>query len=92
MLAAGAGLPEGEALGLFVSRIDFLRSTVAVEQQVQRGQLVPLKTGASRRTVRIDDFVLAELAEHLRKWPACADGFVVTNRCVRPAQRGSFNQ
>src|SRR5436305_15319401 len=34
LLAAGAGLREGEALGLLVPRIDFLRRRIHVEQQL----------------------------------------------------------
>jgi integrase len=63
---------------------------LAVEQQLQRGQLAPLKTRASRRTVPVDDFLLAELSEHLQRWPAGPAGFIVTNRSGRPASRGSF--
>jgi hypothetical protein len=39
VLGAGLGLREGEAFGLTVPRVDFLRRRVHVRTQAQRGQL-----------------------------------------------------
>lgn len=89
-LGAGAGLREGEALGLLLSRVDFLRRRLLVEEQLQSGELSPLKTKASRRMVPLDDLVLNKLADHLKRWPVGPDGLVVRNRCRRPVQRSSF--
>jgi integrase len=51
-LGVGLGLREGEALGLTVPRVDFLRRKVHVLSQAQRGQLAAnLKTEASTRTI-----------------------------------------
>jgi integrase len=50
-LAAGVGLRLGEASGLTVPRVDFLRRRILVVEQAQNGALAPLKTRASRRTV-----------------------------------------
>ena len=94
-LAAGAGLREGEALGLTVARVDFLRRRVHVEQQVQgvnggEPTLVPLKTRASRRVVPVDDIVLEALTRHMQLWEPGPGGLLVTNRLGRPVRRGSF--
>ncbi len=71
---AGSGLRIGEALGLRVSDVDFLRRTVRVERQrLQSGDLGRTKTAKSVRTVPLGRVVVAELAEHLgddrdREW------------------------
>jgi hypothetical protein len=47
-LGAGLGLREGEAFGLTLPRVDFLRRKVHILDQAQRGQLAAdLKTVAS---------------------------------------------
>jgi integrase len=70
LLAAGTGVRQGEALGLSVDRVDFLRRTVRVDRQVVtvRGApaLAPPKTSASVRTVPAPSWVLDELAAHLK--------------------------
>jgi integrase len=63
---AGSGLRIGEALGLEVSDIDFLRRTVRVERQrLQDGRLAPPKTPKSVRTVPLAQVVVDELAAHV---------------------------
>lgn len=93
-LGAGLGLREGEVLGLTVPKVDFLRRRVHVHRQAQKGQLVELKTKASRRTIPIDDFIAAEVTRHMQR-----DGYrdgpervLVTNRCRRIVRRSSFNE
>ena len=71
-LGAGAGLRLGEVFGLQVDRVDFLRRTIRVDQQLlRRGpvRLGPPKTPSSVRTVPVADVVLEELAEHMRRFP-----------------------
>lgn len=56
VLAAGTGLRHGEALGLEVETVDFLRRTLRVRQQLvtmpgQPPYLAPPKTPSSHRTV-----------------------------------------
>jgi integrase len=56
VLAAGIGLRHGEALGLEVDAVDFLRRTLQVGQQLvtmpgQPPYLVPPMTPASHRTI-----------------------------------------
>lgn len=75
LLSAGAGLRVGEALGLTVDRLDFLRRRVVVDRQALRsGGFGPPKTPASVRVVPLGDDLLGELAEHLRRWPTARDG------------------
>lgn len=81
VLAAGAGLRQGEVLGLTLDRVDFLRRHVRVDRQLrtpEKGSPVfgPPKTEASNRTVPLPDFVLDALAEHQRYWPAQPDGLM----------------
>ncbi|TIC84103.1 site-specific integrase [Nocardioides sp. GY 10127] len=66
ILLAGSGLRIGEARGLMVGDVDFLRRTIRVERQrMQSGQLQPLKSKASRRTLPAGTVLLDELAAHL---------------------------
>lgn len=91
-LGAGLGMREGEALGLTVPRVDFLRRIVHVHEQAQNGELAPLKTKASRRSVPADDLILAEITRHMQRpgWKAGPDEVLVTNRCGRIVRRKSF--
>lgn len=71
MLLAGSGLRIGEALGLGVSDVDFLRRTVRVERQrLQDGSIGPPKTAKSARTVPLGHVVVGELAAHLAAYPS----------------------
>lgn len=89
-LGACAGLREGETFGLLVSRVEFLRRRIVVEEQGQRGGLAPLKTKASKAPVPVDDFLLNEINAHLRQWPVGGNGLLVTNRSGRMLRRGGF--
>jgi integrase len=90
-LCAGLGLREGEAFGLTVPRVDFLRRRVHVLSQGQRGQLAaPLKTTASTRVIPADDWVLNEISEHIRQFGTGAAESIVTNRLGRMPRRSAF--
>jgi integrase len=93
-LAAGLGLREGEALGLVVPKVDFLRRRVHVHRQAQHGKLVELKTKASRRTIPADDMILGEITRHMQRdgWAPGPEQVIVTNRVRGMVQRGSFNE
>ena len=70
VLLAGSGLRIGEALGLNVSDVDFLRRTVKVERQrLPSGEIGPVKTLKSARTVPLGQVVIDELAAHLAAFP-----------------------
>jgi integrase len=83
LTAAGTGLRPAEMLGLCVDRIDFLRRTLTVDQQLVRVKgrvaLSPkLKTPTSHRTIPLPRVVCDILAAHLARWPADADTGVIS--------------
>lgn len=93
-VAAGAGLRQGEALGLTVDRINFLRREIRVDQQLVtlRGvepQLRPPKTKASVRVIPVSREVTDLLATHLAEYPA-VDGLVFSTEAGRPWRRNRF--
>lgn len=95
VLAAGTGLRQGEAFGLTVDRVDFLRKTVRVDRQMttvtgRAPAFGPPKTEASYRTVPLPQVVVDELAAHLAKFPAEPDGLVFVNDHGRPLRRSAF--
>lgn len=74
-LGALAGLRQGEAFGLEVEHVDFLRRRIRVEQQLlwlpgEPPFLGPPKTTSSLRTVPIGKTLVARLAAHLKAFPA----------------------
>lgn len=96
MVAAGAGLRQGEIYGLTVDRVDFLRRTIKVDRQLvtpKAGEafLGPPKRPASVRTIPVGDLVVTSLARHLERFPAGTDGLIFTNESGEPIrrQRGS---
>lgn len=72
-LGMGVGLRQGEAFGLAVDDVDFLRGKVTVRRQVRivGGQLVfSLPKGRKTREVPLPASTRDELAAHLAKFPA----------------------
>ncbi|WP_168706493.1 tyrosine-type recombinase/integrase [Gordonia paraffinivorans] len=67
VVCAFAGLRLGEACGLKVSDIDFLRGEIQVARQSQKGEIRAPKYGSSR-TLYVPQEVVTELAEHVRKF------------------------
>ncbi len=97
ILAAGTGLRQGEAFGLTVDRIDFLRKRIVVDRQLVglRGGppgFGPLKTASSLRTVPIPQVVADALAYHLAHYGTGDHGLVFTNQLGRPLRRSTFNR
>lgn len=90
VLAAGAGLRQGECLGLVEKRVEFLKRRLVVRQQMQNGELVDVKTKAGRRVVPLDDGILAALTEHVRDFPPRADGVLITNADRTSVRRNRF--
>ena len=96
VLAAGTGLRQGEAFGLTLDRVDFLRRTVTIDRQLV---LVPgrvpfhasPKTSASYRTVPLPQVVAEALAEHLRAFPVGPDGLLFTTPRGEALRRTSFS-
>jgi integrase len=93
LIAADAmsGLRQGEAFGLEVRHVDFLRRTVRVEQQIQPASgggvvICPLKNRHSYRTVPLGQVAVDAIASHLANFPACdVEVLDVTGR--RPVTR-----
>ena len=95
IVGAGTGLRQGEAFGLTVDRIDFLRRTLTVDRQLVtpgRGEpkLGPPKTKASHRTIPLPDVVLDALSQHVAVFPP--DGIVFTNGRGEPIRRSVFSR
>ncbi|WP_285696789.1 hypothetical protein [Actinomadura sp. NBRC 104412] len=74
-------------------KVDFLRRRVFAHRQAQNGQLVELKTKASRRTIPADAMILAEITRHMQRdgWKPGPKGVIVTNRLRAIVRRKSFN-
>jgi integrase len=94
---AGTGLRQGEAFGLTVTHVDFLRRTVRVDQQLVSLQgrspyLAPPKTAASHRTVPVPQLVVDALADHLANHPPRDDGLLFTDRDGKPWTRNRFGE
>ena len=96
-LGAGTGLRQGEAFGLTVDRVDFLRRSMTVDRQLvtvagREPFLAPPKTEASVRMVPLPQVVVDALAAHLRAFPAGPDGLVFTSTEGRPLRRQRFSE
>jgi integrase len=94
VVAAGCGLRQGEAFGLRVCDVDFLRHRLRVEQQIKllAGRVVVDRPkGGKTRSVPLPDWVAAELAAHLQHFPAADHDLVFTSREHGPIHRGHFN-
>ncbi len=96
VLAAGTGLRQGEAFGLTVDHVDFLRRTVHVVQQLvlmpgAPPYLAPPKTDASRRSVPLPSVVVDALARHLTSYRPGQHGLVFTTEQGGPIRRTSFS-
>lgn len=80
-LGACVGLRVGEAQGLFVSDIDFLRRTVNVRRQLDgRSTVLKLgapKTAASVRSVPVPSSVLDVLAAHVKRYGPGREGVLL---------------
>jgi integrase len=93
VLGAAAGLRQGEAAGLTVDRVDWLRRTVRVDRQwAQVDGWSPPKTLASIRTVPVAASVLDELARHLEEQGTGVDGVLVHGPDGRPVSHGTWGK
>jgi integrase len=80
-LMAGTGMRPGEATGITVDRIDFLRRTVRVDRQLlltRPHTFGPPKTKASHRTIPLPQVVVDSLAAHIKKHGTGQDGMLFT--------------
>jgi integrase len=84
VVSASLGLRQGEACGLTVDRINFLRRTVTIDRQVvTRGRAVdagfgPPKTPSSVRTIPLPSTVADIFAAHLASFGEGPDRLVFT--------------
>lgn len=83
IFAAGTGVRQGEALGLTLDRVNFLRREVRIDRQlvrVQNGAPVwgPPKTEASYRTIPLPAVVVEALQQHLAAYDVEPDGLLFT--------------
>lgn len=70
MTAAGTGVRQAELFGIRQDRVEFLRRTLAVEEQVVRGRPTgTLKTPSSRRRIPLPDTLLEALSAHVATKP-----------------------
>jgi integrase len=83
LVSAGLGLRQGEACGLSVDRVDFLRRTVKIDRQLlspaRSGAcyLGPPKTPSSNRVLPLPTSVAEVLARHLELYPTTdEDGLI----------------
>lgn len=87
-LCAFAGLRLGEASGLQLSDVDFLRRELNVQRQVQkrRGQPPELRAPKyeSERTVYISDELATMLSVHVREHGITSDGWFFTGSSGQP--------
>ena len=96
-LALGIGLRQGEACGLTVDRVDFLRRTVRVDRQLVTPTsgapaLKPPKTSSSYRTIPLPTFVGDALAAHLAEHGAGVHGLVLHQPDGAPIARNRFGR
>jgi integrase len=98
VVGAGCGLRQGEVFGLRVCDVDFLGQQVRVRQQAKRvrgeGVVLAAPKGGRTRDVPLPDSVAQAVAEHLRAYPARADGdgLVFTGESGGPVSASSYNQ
>ncbi len=75
ILAAGTGVRQGEAFGVVLRSVDFVRGDLRVDRQLllrarHLPAIGPPKTDASVRTVPLSDGVVKALVAHLAEFPA----------------------
>jgi integrase len=95
-LGAACGLRQGEATGLTVDRVDFLRRELKVDRQLVTPAsgppaFAPLKTSRSYRTVPLADVAVEALSAHLAAHGAGRDGLVL-HQGGDPVRRQRFGQ
>lgn len=95
--ALGAGLRQGEATGLAVDRVEFLRRTLRVDRQLvtrqsAAPQLGPAKTQRSNRTVPLAEFVADAVSAHLAEHGSGDHGLILHLEDGRPIGRNRFGR
>jgi integrase len=93
--AAGLGLRQGEACGLTVDRVDFLRRKVRIDRQLitlneGAAKFGPTKTASSNRVLTLPAVVGDALAAHLAKYPPGEHGLIFTSGSGAPLRRSTW--
>lgn len=94
-LMAGAGLRPGEAAGLSVDRIDFLRRTLTVDRQLLLTwppTFGPPKTNAAVRTVPLPHVVVDSLAAHMAAYGTGEHGLLFCGPDGIPVNRDNISR
>ena len=94
-LGLGLGLRQGEACGLTVDRVDFLRRTVLIDRQLvtpSKGPptFEPPKTNSSFRTIPLPSFVGSALASHIAAHGTGEYGLILHHPDGSPLGRNRF--
>ncbi|MBA3286826.1 MAG: site-specific integrase [Acidimicrobiia bacterium] len=94
--SAGLGLRQGEACGLTVDRVDFLRRRVTIDRQLvtpTSGPVCfgPTKTPSSNRVVTLPDTVSHALAAHLERHGPGESGLIFTSSTRAPLRRSTWS-
>ena len=97
VVAAGAGLRQGEIFGLTLDRVDFPRRTLTVDRQLvtvsqSPPYLGPPKTTAGNRTIPISETVLFALSQHIASYPPGNNGFLFTMADWAPVPRNRASE
>jgi integrase len=91
LLGVGAGLRIGEALGLRLEDVDFLRRELTVVNQLSPdGALSEPKSEESARTIPLGDVVLEALSAHVAGYSPAANGVLVTTTRGNPLRRSKW--
>jgi len=95
LVSAGLGLRQGEACGLTLDRVDFLRRKVTIDRQMTSvahtpSALGPVKTEASNRSLPLADALAEVLAEHVRIYRPSPSGLLFTLDSGRPLTRSGW--
>lgn len=94
-LGLGAGLRQGEATGLSLDRVDFLRRQLTVDRQLVspvagEPTLGPPKSKRSYRTVPLADAVVEALAAHVKEHGTGRHGLILHGQDGAPMSRQRF--
>ena len=94
----GLGLRQGEACGLTVDRVDFLRRQVRIDRQLISPsgpgpvRFGPTKTPSSNRVIPLPDSVGEALAVHLERFGTGPDGLVFTSATGAALRRSTWGK
>lgn len=86
VLGATCGLRIGEILALTHDAVDFERGTLAIRHTLWKGRILPPKTRASRRTIKLPARALEALERHRED-----EGYMFPTKTGRPIDESNFH-